>query len=157
MDVTTRTQEEARRVIEVDGVEFYVEDLVQPLGWLRHGSVKDELVDSTVLNRMKEAGLVKKTGGPHPLMVSNEAPPEKWKQVDGKCSELFDQLNEPYYRLRPQVDRRETPTSFGVFDEQEDENARQRAERVAAELERRNPDVSFKVDEEELSSIRIRD
>lgn len=155
MDVTTRTQEEARRVIEVDGVEFYVEDLVQPLGWLRTGSIEDELVDTNVMERMEEAGLVRRQS--KTKRGSFEHDHYEWEGVDGKCRELYEQLNEPYFRLRPEVDPPKGPSPFGMFDEQEDENARERAERVVAWLNDRNPDVEFALDEEQLSSIRVRE
>ncbi len=117
MDVSTRTQTEEKRVVEVGGVEFYVEDLVQPLGWLRRGEIKDELVDSSVLRRMEEAGLVRKKRSGGLMSMSDDDPVTKWEQVDGKCKELFDELNEPYCRLRPKVKRK---GGFGMFDELED-------------------------------------
>ena len=149
MEVNDRVETEERKIIEVEGVEFYVEDLVQPLGWIRHDSIKDDLVDSSVLRRMERAGLVKKTGGSHPMI--EEVQPVKWKDVDGKCRELFEKLNEPYYRLRPKV---KIPTpSFGMWDEQEDENAREKAEEKLEKLQKRNPDVEFYLDEEKINSI----
>lgn len=149
MDVTTKT--EGRRIIEVGGVEFYVEDLVNPLSWLRHGEVKETLVDKSTLRRMEEAGLVRKQMGG--LMSDTSGEPDKWEQVDGKCRELFEQLNEPYHRLRPKV---AGVSGFGMWDESEDDRARQKADHAKARLERRNPDVEFFVDEEELSSIKVR-
>lgn len=151
MEVNDRVETKERRIIEVEGVEFYVENIVQPLGWLRHRSIKDDLVNSNTLRRMEKAGLVKKTGGPHPMIA--EVQPVKWKDVDGKCRELFEELNEPYYRLRPKV---KTPTpSFGMWDELEDENAREEAEMKLKELQERNPDVEFHLDEEKIDSIPI--
>lgn len=153
MEIESRTQTEARRVIEINNVEFYVEDLVEPLGWLRFDEVNDDLVNTTVLKRMEEAGLVREKSKKS-LMKPDDEIPRRWEQVDGKCRELFDELNEPYYRLRPKV---ATTRGFGVWDEQEDENAREEAEDRLEELRERNPDVEWEMDEEEVSSITIRE
>lgn len=153
MDVNTRTQTEEKRIIEINDIEFYVEDLVQPLGWLKRGEVEDELVNSAVLRRMKKAGLVRKKRSGGFMSMSDDDPVTKWEQIDGKCSKLFDKLNEPYCRLRPKI---VTKSGFGMWDEKEDENAREKAEKRLEELRERNPDVEWELDEEELSSIPIR-
>jgi len=152
MDITERNQTETRRIIEVNDMEFYVENLVQPLGWLRTGSIKDDLVDTSTLRRMKEAGLVSYDDGTRLMSENVEA--DKWHDVDGQCRELFEELNEPYCRLRPKVEPRQR---YGMFDENEDDEARRKAEQVKAHLERRNPDVEFTIDEEELNAIPVRD
>jgi hypothetical protein len=155
-DLEFSERSEERRVIEVEGVEFYVEDLVRPLGWLKRGEVEDEIVDTSTLRRMKEAGLVqKKTEGGF-MSMSEDDPTTKWKPIDGKCQKLFNQLNEPYYRLRPKIDHGETPSAFGMWDEQEDENAREKAQEKVEELNERNPDVTFKLDKEKLNCIPTR-
>lgn len=151
MEVSESTTTE--RTVTVNGVQFTVRELANPLGWLRRGEIKDELVNTSVLRRMKEAGLVRKKTSGGFMSMSDEDPVTKWEQVDNKCKELFDRLNEPYYRLRPKVDTMATPSSFGMLDEQEHSNARERAERVVAELNERNPDVTFKVDEEQLNAF----
>ena len=46
---------------------------------------------------------------------------------------------------------------FGMFDELEDEDAREKAEERLEELRERNPDVEFVLDEEELNSIPVRE
>lgn len=153
MDVNTRTQTEKKRIIEIDGIEFYVKDLVQPLGWLRYDEIEDELVNSAVLRRMEKAGLVRKKRSGGFMSMSDDDPTTKWEQVDGKCRELFNKLNEPYCRLRPKIAK---TSGFGMWDEKEDENAREKAEERLEELRERNPDVEWKLDEEELNAIPIR-
>lgn len=152
-DIEFTEKSEERRVIEIEGIDFYVEDLVKPLGWLRRGEVEDDLVDTSTLRRMEEAGLVKKKTEGGLMSMSEDDPTTKWVSVDGKCQELFNELNEPYHRLRPKIDRRETPSAFGMWDEQEDQNAREKAQEKVEELNERNPDVTFKLDEEELNCI----
>jgi len=152
MNISEREQTETRRIIEVNDVEFYVENLVQPLGWLRTGSIKDSLVDTSTMRRMKEAGLVRYDDGSR--MMTSDTGPAKWHDVDGQCRELFEELNEPYCRLRPKVET-VGQNKFGMFDENEDPEARRKAEMVKAHLEQRNPDVKFKLDEEELNAIPV--
>lgn len=151
MDISEREQTETRRIIEVNDMEFYVENLVQPLSWLRTGSIKDSLVDTSTMRRMKEAGLVRYDDGRR--MMTSDTGPAKWHDVDGQCRELFEELNEPYCRLRPKVEPRQR---YGMFDENEDPEARRKAEMVKAHLEQRNPDVEFTIDEEELNAIPVR-
>lgn len=152
MNIEEKTTES--RVVEVDGVDFYVKDLANPLGWLRRGSVKDSLVDSSVLRRMKEAGLVRKTEKGDLRSLSTDNRTIKWEPVDDKCKELFEELSVSYCRLRPKID---TATSgFGMWDEMEDENARKKAEEKVAELNERNPDVEFYLDEEELTTFKVK-
>lgn len=153
MEIEEKTTE--RRVIEVEGVEFYAEDIVEPLGWLRHSSVKDTLVDSSVLRRMKKAGLVRKKKSGGFMSMNDDEGTIKWEQVNGKCEYLFEELTEPYYRLRPKH-KSSSSNEFGMWDEKEDENAREKAEEKVAELNERNPDVDFYLDEEQLNSIRVK-
>jgi hypothetical protein len=151
MDTSIRTEE--KRVIEVNGVEFSVEKIAGPLGWLRRGKVDDELVNSAVLRRMADAGLVQQnTSGGLMSMEPDSEQTTEWVQVGGRCKDLFEQLNEPYARLRPKIDTTETGP-FGMWDEMEDEDARKEAEAKVEELNERNPDVEFYLDEEELSHI----
>jgi len=88
-------------------------------------------------------------------MMTSDTGPAKWHDVDGQCRELFEELNEPYCRLRPKVET-VGQNKFGMFDENEDPEARRKAEQVLAHLEARNPDVKFKLDEEELNAIPVR-
>lgn len=151
MDIKERTTE--RRVVKIEGIDFYVEELANPLGWLRRGSVKDSLVDSAVLHRMKEAGLVQKTTTGGLMSLSDDEPVTKWEPVDDKCSELYEDLTVSYCRLRPKLD---TGTSgFGMWDEIEDKNAREKAEEKVTELNERNPDVEFYLDEEQLNTFQF--
>lgn len=153
MEIEEKTTE--RRVVEVEGFEFYVENLIEPLGWLRHCSIKDSLVDSSVLRRMEKAGLIKKKESDVFMSRNDDDPTIEWEQVNGKCEYLFEELTEPYYRFRPKHNS-SSQNEFGMWDEKEDENAREKAEEKVAELNERNPDVEFYVDEEELSSIRVK-
>lgn len=144
MDVNQRTQTESRRVVAVNGVEFYVEDIAEPLRALKQGSVDAGRHDRQVLKAMADAGLCEEytSGG----LMTMEKSSRKWRQVERRCAELYEQLNEPYskYRIKPN----RTRSMVGpIMDEQE-------ATDKLEELEERNPDVDWQMHEEEIDRIR---
>lgn len=148
MDVSESTTTE--RTVTVNDVTFTVRELAGPLGWLHRGEADDELVDTSVMRRMEEADLVKKqtTGGF--MSPSDNDPTTTWKPIGDKCKQLFDRLNEPYSKWRVKI---EGYNKWGPWDGSETENAKEQAEAKLEELEERNPDVSFQLDEEELNSF----
>jgi hypothetical protein len=143
MDVNQRTQTESRRVVTVNGVEFYVEDIAEPLGALKRGSVEAGRYDLAVLKAMADAGLCEQytKGG----IMTSEPATRMWRQVDRRCAELYEQLNEPYSKYRVKPNHHEY---FGPFTDE------QQAKDKLDELEERNPDVEWRMDEEEIDRIR---
>jgi len=141
MDVNSSKETREQRIIEVNGVEFDARNLFPELSFLRHGEWNGR--NKATLQKMKRAGLVQRR-------IKRDS--YTWVQVDKKCKELFDNLNEPYSKWRVRCGR----TKFGPWDESEVDNAKELATEKKKELEERNPDVEFRLDEEELNQIPIK-
>lgn len=149
MDVTESVEQQ--RVVEVNGVEFTVKELATPLGFLRGGDSWEGTGYKQTLQKMKRADLVERVVQRSDYDMSAEG--HKWQQIDGQCSELFDQLNEPYSKWRVKIERYISP--FGMWSELDFDDAEERAREKMEELERRNPDVGFRLDEEQLNNFPI--
>jgi hypothetical protein len=98
---------------------------------------------------MKCAGLVRKKlkRYSHDMSVTGHT----WEQVDNKCKELFDELNEPYSKWRVRCGN----TKFRPWNESELNDAKERAIEKK-KLEEINPDVEWELDGEEIDSIPIK-
>lgn len=147
MDVNSSTETRNHRIIEVNGITFDARNLAKELGFLRSGEWKG--YNDNTLRKMKRAGLVrmKYVRDSHDMSITGKT----WEQVDRKCKELFDELNEPYSKWRVSCGY----TQFGPWDESEVENAKERAMEKKRELEERNPDVEWRLNKEELAHIPI--
>ncbi len=146
MDINQYSETKTQQIVEVNGIEFDARKLFKAVSFLRTVDWKGG--DKNLMNKMREAGLVNRVAERDPYDMSIKD--YTYTQVDRKCSELFDELNEPYskWRIRGRA-------KVGVWNELDSEDAKEKAIEKMKELEERNPDVDWELDEESLNALRL--
>ena len=135
MDVSQTV--ETRDVVEVGGVSFDKQKLFSELRMFKHSGTW-AANDEDVAQKMEDAGLVKSVAqrDGHDMSVTGY----KYKQVNGRCRDLFEELNDPNIRYRVTCGN----TTFGPFDDES------RAMREKIRRQKRNPDVEWEVTKEQI-------